>query len=66
MVPQRYADLGFEITKFGKNSSALRYNQKPVFVFDAQSHIDGKFLARICDIYLNIEKRKNLASIKAK
>ncbi len=65
MVPKKYADLGFEITKFGAQSSVLRFNQKPVFVFDSKSNIDGEFLTQICEIYLRLsEKRKNLTCIK--
>ena len=56
MVPEKYADLGFTITKFGIGSSALKFNNKPIFIFN--SRIDQKFLARICDIYLKISKTK--------
>lgn len=65
MVPDKYADLGFEITKFGAQSSVLRFDHKPVFVFDSKSNVDVGFLTHICDVYLKIsEKRKNLTCIK--
>jgi hypothetical protein len=65
MVPGKYADLGFEITKFGANSKVLRFDQKPIFVFNANTIIDTEFLTSICDTYLKIsERRKNLTCIK--
>jgi len=65
MVPEKYAALGFEITKFGKNSSALRFEHRPVFVFNANSHPDTRFLANICEIYLKLSAgHKNLSCIK--
>jgi hypothetical protein len=58
MVPGKYADLGFEITKFGANSKALKFNQKPVFIFNSNTNIDVEFLTRICDTYLKINKKR--------
>jgi hypothetical protein len=64
MVPEKYSNLGFEITKFGANSKVLRFDQKPIFVFNANAGIDAEFLAHICDTYLKIsERRKNLSCI---
>lgn len=66
MVPERYADLGFEITKFGINSKVLKFNKKPIFVFSANMNTDAKFLTSICDTYLKIsEKRNNLSCIRS-
>ena len=65
MVPVKYADLGFEITKFGVNSKVLRFDQKPIFVFDFNTIIDVEFLTSICETYLKIhEKSKNLSCIR--
>lgn len=61
MVPEKYANLGFEITTFGTNSKVLRFAQTPVFVFNTNARIDDQLITRICDTYLKIsEKRKNL------
>jgi hypothetical protein len=65
MVQSKYADIGFEITKFGANSKVLRFKQKPIFVFNSNTNIDGEFLTSICETYLNIsEKRKNPFGIR--
>jgi hypothetical protein len=61
MIPLKYEELGFEITKFGVSSSVLRYDRKPIFIFDAHTNIDSEFLVHICDTYLKIaRKRKGL------
>jgi hypothetical protein len=61
----KYANLGFEITKFGAHSSAIRFEHKPFFVFNPNSSIDFTFLTRICEIHLKLlEKRRNLTHIK--
>jgi hypothetical protein len=66
MIPKKYTALGFDITKFGENSSVLRFNHKPVFVFSSNTSIGVEFLTHICDTYLKIsEKRKDLTCIKA-
>jgi hypothetical protein len=63
MVPEKYADLGFEITGFGARSKALKFDEKPVFIFKSNSAIDEEFLTHICDIHLKItEKRKKAIS----
>jgi hypothetical protein len=67
MVPEKYAHLGFQVTKFGANSKVLRFEQKPVFVFNSGINIDIPFLENICDTYLKInEKRKNSAGIRSR
>ncbi len=64
MIPEKYANLGFELTNFGKNSKVLRFAQKPVFVFNSKADIDVKFLTHICETYLKVsDRRKKMASI---
>jgi hypothetical protein len=57
MLPEKYIELGFEVTKFGAHSLALRFNHKPLFIFSSDSNIDAKFLIVICDAKLNMSKR---------
>jgi hypothetical protein len=58
--------IAMKESKFGKYSMALRFNQKPVFVFNLDSPVDEKFLSQICEIYLTIsEKRNNRAPVKS-
>jgi hypothetical protein len=65
MLPEKYRDMGFEITKFGATSLALRYGRKPVFVYSSRSNTDIGFITHICDTYLKIsEKRKNLTCVR--
>jgi hypothetical protein len=65
MISQKYADLGFEITKFGVNSRVLRFGRTPVFVFNSNTDIDADFLSHICDTYLKIrEKRQSPVGIR--
>ena len=66
MLSEKYSALGFEITRFGEFSSVLRYDQKPIFIFNANSRLDEDFLTHICDVYLKISRtRKDLSCIKA-
>ncbi len=58
MVPDKYAGLGFEISRFGANSQALRYNSKPVFVFGPKVEIDEAFVALICEAYLKTNRHQ--------
>jgi hypothetical protein len=65
MITQKYAELGFEITKFGGNSKVLRFGETPVFVFNSNTEVDADFLSHICDTYLKIrEKRKSPVDIR--
>ena len=34
ILPQKYANLGFTMSKFGNTSMALRRQDKVIFVFD--------------------------------
>jgi hypothetical protein len=66
MVPSKYSALGFEISKFGLHSKALRFHEKPIFIFNENSPIDDKLVTHICATYLKIaEKRGDLSCIKA-
>jgi hypothetical protein len=65
MVPQKFSSLGFDITKFGANARALRFENKPIFVFSADSRMDENFITQICTTYLQIrDKRKEAVSLK--
>ena len=59
MVPKKYAELGFEITEFGAKSKVLRFDKKPIFVFNANSNDDARLLTHICDTYLKFCEGEN-------
>jgi hypothetical protein len=54
ILPQKYANLGFTMSKFGNTSMALRRQDKVIFVFDSALNIrlEDDFVARLCDVYL--------------
>jgi hypothetical protein len=65
MVPEKYAELGFEVAKFGTNSKVLMFGGTPIFIFNPNAKIDVGFLTHICDTYLKIkEKRRHPIGIK--
>jgi hypothetical protein len=65
MVPQKFTDLGFDIAGFGAKSKVLRFENKPIFVFNANSRMDDSFITQICTTYLQIrDKRKNAVSLR--
>ncbi len=66
MITAKYSGLGFEISKFGANSLALRFEGKPVFIFSADAEIDAEFVTLICDFYLNTHPlQKQPAAVRA-
>jgi|WetSurMetagenome_2_1015567.scaffolds.fasta_scaffold175557_2 hypothetical protein len=65
MVLPKYAALGFDIIRFGKHALALRFENKPIFIFEPDLAIDEEFFNSICETYLKLSaKRKNLSCIK--
>ncbi len=57
VLPQKYADLGFKISKFGKKSQALRWQDKVVFVFNSDLDVRDDFISRLCDYQVNLDTR---------
>jgi hypothetical protein len=58
MVPDKYAEKGFEISKFGAGSLALRLDKKPIFVFSSESEKDDEFVSLLCSVYLKTSNKK--------
>jgi hypothetical protein len=56
MIPEKYAAQGFEISKFGSRSSAIRFNKKAIFIFN--SNIKKDLVENVCETYLNICKKR--------
>jgi hypothetical protein len=66
MVSEKYAAMGFNIAKFGLHSSVLKFEEKPIFVFESAVNIDEQYFNSICKTYLKLtSKRKELSCIKA-
>jgi hypothetical protein len=57
ILPQKYVDSGFRISKFGKQSLALRCQDKIVFVFGSEKDIRDDFVFRLCDCHLKISSK---------
>ncbi len=58
MLPEKYSELGFEITKFGSKSLALRHHDKAVYVFDSGAGIEEKLVSILCDCHLKLCREK--------
>jgi hypothetical protein len=54
VLPQKYSDLGFNLSKFGKESLALSYQGKTVFVFSSTIDVRNEFVSRLCDCRLKL------------
>lgn len=65
MIPGKYTKLGFDIVSFGAKSKTLRFEGKPIFVFNADSNLETDFINHICETYMHIcDKRKSPVCLK--
>ncbi len=62
ILPQKYSDLGFTMSRFGKKSMALKCQEKVVFVFNSDLDVRDDFIARICDCHLKLDIEGKMAS----
>jgi hypothetical protein len=62
VLSQKYADLGFKMSKFGKESLALRCQDKVVFVFGSDMDIRDDFVSRLCDCHLKVTSNGKIKS----
>ena len=54
VLPQKYADLGFNLSKFGNETLALSYQGKTVFVFSSAIEVREEFVSRLCECRLKL------------
>ena len=54
VLPQKYADLGFNLSKFGNQTLALSYHGKTIFVFSSAIEVREEFVSRLCECRLNL------------
>jgi hypothetical protein len=54
---QKYVDLGFTISKLGRGSSALKYQDRIIFIFGSGEKVTDFYVSRLCDRYLNLIQR---------
>ena len=61
-LPEKYVDLGFELSKVGEKSLALKCRNNLIFIF--VSGIDARegFVSRLCDCYLNLASDERIKS----
>jgi hypothetical protein len=64
ILPQKYAGLGFTISRFGKTSLALRWQDKTIFVFDSATNIrvGDDFVSGLCNFYLQHAAKEKIES----
>jgi hypothetical protein len=58
MLADKYRNQGFEISRFGASSTALKRFNKVVYVFDRGIQEDQKFIDALCDCHLKITRRQ--------
>jgi hypothetical protein len=54
VLPQKYADLGFKLLKIGKESLAISYQGKTIFIFSSAIDARDEFISRLCDCRLKL------------
>jgi hypothetical protein len=52
MLPRHYIELGFELSKLGEKSLALKYKGNTIFIFGSYLDIKEGFIPGLCDYYL--------------
>jgi hypothetical protein len=62
VLPQKYVDLGFELSEVGEKSVALRCRNNLVFVFVSGIDAGDGFVSRLCDWYLKIDDEGTVIS----
>lgn len=53
-LPEEYVQIGFNISKFGKNSLALKHGDRTIFVFGSDLDFRDDFVDRLCASYLTL------------
>ncbi len=51
-LPAEYTQMGFYISEFGRNSLALKHNDRTIFVFNSRNDMRDDFVSRLCDCYV--------------
>jgi hypothetical protein len=59
ILPQQYADLGFQLYNLGNYYLVLARNEKVVFVFDSCICAGDDFVSQLCKNYLNLAPGEN-------
>jgi len=63
VLPEKYADLGFEVSKLGKESLILSYKGKSIFVFSSGIDVREEFISRLCDCRLKLNSSRRVSSV---
>jgi hypothetical protein len=53
-LPEEYAQMGFYISGFGRNSMALKHSDRTIFVFNTGTDMRDDFVRRLCECYVRI------------
>jgi hypothetical protein len=61
-LPQNYADLGFNLSKVGGKSLALRHQDNLIFIFVSGIDAREDFVSRLCDCYLKLSASGEMKS----
>ena len=59
---QKYVDLGFTISRLGRDSSALRFQDRIIFIFGPGYKTSDILISLLCDRYLEICQSRKLAT----
>jgi hypothetical protein len=61
-LPQKYVDLGFELSKVGDKSLTLRRQDNLIFFFVSGIDARGDFVKRLCECHLKLGAKEKLMS----
>jgi hypothetical protein len=60
-LPEKYAEMGYELSKVGDKSLALRFQGHLIMLFSGIDASDG-FVSRLCDCHLKSTSNEKIIS----
>ncbi len=51
-LPEKYTQIGFNISRLGDKSSALQHHGRTIFVFGSDLDLRDDFIGLLCDSYV--------------
>ncbi len=54
ILPEKYTQKGFNISKFGERSLVLKHYDRAIFIFGSDLDLRDDFFSLLCDSYVRL------------